>query len=1220
MVSKSYTKYIIVLITIISLVLTFSTPGLTQIFPGWGNQEPPGGTGNTWPPNPHGNGTFIRQDPMPENLKDITIFSSNKNGIKLKVEFPDAFDYELAQSPEGKKYRRYKASSEFNVIGNIGEPEILNRVFSLQIPKDAVNIQIKSVKQYFKDIKNENIDLYPIPEIVFEEDPAGLTGSKEVFTINEDLYQKDQIFPETEAQIVEEAFKHDMHLIRLAIPVMIYNPKSAITQEIKAVDLTVTYDTQIKRNAIIIDTQKDPFHKVFNATVPNYTYEKAQEKINKNKGEVREIRGNDLVNPGYNYHPDYLVIAAKLFDFDENEEAHEQLMNWANHRSGEQGGDHKIAIAYVDEIHLAYSQPIIEESIKEFTKMVYEKWRTLENSPDLKFLLLVGDADQGGEGLSWFLPTWGSYTDYAGDNDYAWLIGDDTLNDIMIGRLPAKNKEELKTMVDKIIGFETNPPQGENHYGTRTLMLYGDLYTKEVVPDEVRTNTRELLLSEKQELDEFHTNYLEDLPDFKYDSATVTGILNDDNKGALFVGYHAHGSPGGWGPNVNVFNLTNIEQLPVVVLAQTCSSAQFDLEDSDCYGEQWIKHKEGGSVCYWGSTRLATRNPQVHTDFYFAVFKSQMTILGSGIDLVRERFSMSSADLQRKIFNLLGDPAINFSTYIGESTKPDLSQIETIASPEYPSSYNQNMTVSSSFKNNSDHALNNILVKLYSIESNEKYDVANWTCSLPAQGYEDIDSSWSYLAESSRHFMTWPDPNDTLDELSEFNNWLNSDIQYYPIYVDTNNNTGIEYGTKQEPFKKISSGVAHAFENDLIGDDDCRPDPWKAVEIHLNDGVYGDGSVIDVGSIILKSEHGAEKTIVRDSLQITGSSYHVEGITFRGNGQDSAIQIRQTKNTSQNHDMHLLLRNIFKGWDGYAIDIDQQEFPHPFPQTCHTLQNNIFHNNFGTIYANAKQNVQLFITNNTFTHNENNFFLVSPFPLEGGTIPREINLSVKNNIMWNSGETGGAGAFPERIVFFYKDYNDIDDGTFWDVFGLNSTNINADPKFKNPNQLDFHLNSTSPCINAGDHDSSFRDPDGSYNDMGAYGGPEAIIRPIRILNPFQGQTLYAPGTNPPFQFDLNIHWNAYLLGPQDLVDIEIYHLEYEIAAPDKGGNTYYYNHKKVVDLDVLLENSGTYTTNIEQAIPTQTYWLKITNHENPEEFEKINFKISSETQSIHNNR
>jgi hypothetical protein len=59
-------------------------------------------------------------------------------------------------------------------------------------------------------------------------------------------------------------------------------------------------------------------------------------------------------------------------------------------------------------------------------------------------------------------------------------------------------------------------------------------------------------------------------------------------------------------------------------------------------------------------------------------------------------------------------------------------------------------------------------------------------------------------------------------------------------------------------------------------------------------------------------------------------------------------------------------------------------------------------------------------------------------------------------------------------------------GSTW--LAADITNISGDPTFENPRSGNFRLRWGSPCINSGNPDPVFNDPDGSRNDMGAYGG------------------------------------------------------------------------------------------------------------------------------------
>jgi len=102
-----------------------------------------------------------------------------------------------------------------------------------------------------------------------------------------------------------------------------------------------------------------------------------------------------------------------------------------------------------------------------------------------------------------------------------------------------------------------------------------------------------------------------------------------------------------------------------------------------------------------------------------------------------------------------------------------------------------------------------------------------------------------------------------------------------------------------------------------------------------------------------------------------------------------------------------------------------------------------------------------------------------------------------NCILWNNAT--------EEFYLIYGStvtvtYSDITDG--WTGEG----NIDEDPLFEDPTYGDFHLTEYSPCIDAGNPDPVYYDPEDptnpSYalypamgtiiNDMGAYGGPNAI--------------------------------------------------------------------------------------------------------------------------------
>ncbi len=94
-----------------------------------------------------------------------------------------------------------------------------------------------------------------------------------------------------------------------------------------------------------------------------------------------------------------------------------------------------------------------------------------------------------------------------------------------------------------------------------------------------------------------------------------------------------------------------------------------------------------------------------------------------------------------------------------------------------------------------------------------------------------------------------------------------------------------------------------------------------------------------------------------------------------------------------------------------------------------------------------------------------------------------------NNIISNNGGTG--------IYFYYFDssyrsYNNSYANKDGDYPSANTGDISVDPSFIDPFKGIYTLQSTSLCKNTGRPGSADADPDGSRNDMGAFGGPDAV--------------------------------------------------------------------------------------------------------------------------------
>jgi len=113
------------------------------------------------------------------------------------------------------------------------------------------------------------------------------------------------------------------------------------------------------------------------------------------------------------------------------------------------------------------------------------------------------------------------------------------------------------------------------------------------------------------------------------------------------------------------------------------------------------------------------------------------------------------------------------------------------------------------------------------------------------------------------------------------------------------------------------------------------------------------------------------------------------------------------------------------------------------------------------------------VSQNGYNNWESGYFVTYG---EGGIYNQQSIINIVNSIVFNN-------SYYEINALLAAEYSDILGS--W----VGTGNIDAAPLFINPQNGDYHLQSGSPCIDAGNPASEYNDADGSINDMGAYGGP-----------------------------------------------------------------------------------------------------------------------------------
>jgi len=161
----------------------------------------------------------------------------------------------------------------------------------------------------------------------------------------------------------------------------------------------------------------------------------------------------------------------------------------------------------------------------------------------------------------------------------------------------------------------------------------------------------------------------------------------------------------------------------------------------------------------------------------------------------------------------------------------------------------------------------------------------------------------------------------------------------------------------------------------------------------------------------------------------------------------------------------------------------------------------------GAIHSNgisASSSDSLIILNNVIYQN-----------MTGISLSNNGTAVIKNNIICHHSGDRGKGIWCTGDWAADVSYNDFWDNTAdCEGFSPGVGILYENPLFVNPEAGDFHLQPTSPCIDAGDPAPQYRDLDGSRNDMGVYGGPYALPEGSLFRPPVGmtlGDTSAAPG-------------------------------------------------------------------------------------------------------------
>lgn len=365
--------------------------------------------------------------------------------------------------------------------------------------------------------------------------------------IKGEIYEKDSFFPKDIAKLREPYILRDLRGQSIDVYPVQYNPASKTLRFYQEITVEITYIdslgvNELKRNEPEIYVDRE-FSEIYRDVFLNFN----------------ESKYNPLEEEG-----ELLVIT-----FDDFEESITPFVNW------------KRTIGRKTEIVKKSQIGSTSEDIKEFITDYY-----YNSGKKLAYVLLVGDAPQ--------IPT--MYIEGSGDSDnaYGYIEGNDSYNEVFVGRFSAENKAHVETQVKKVIHYEKdlgesdvwlklglgvsrNEGEGNGHLGE------ADYQHIDFIRDTLLNYTYNTVYQE----------YDGDVPGINNTNASL--ISQRINSGVGVINYCNHGAVSGWSvANYNISNvsaLSNVGKLPIV-WAVACVNGDF--VNNFCFAEAWLRATSNG--------------------------------------------------------------------------------------------------------------------------------------------------------------------------------------------------------------------------------------------------------------------------------------------------------------------------------------------------------------------------------------------------------------------------------------------------------------------------------------------------------------------------------------------------------------------------------------------------------------------------------------------------
>ncbi len=381
---------------------------------------------------------------------------------------------------------------------------------------------------------------------------------------------------------------------------------------------------------------------------------------------------------------DYIIITHNHFIQD--------VQPLVDHRS-QQGLRTKVVD--VQNIYDEFNHGILNpEAIRAFLNYAYHNWQ----SPAPTYVLLIGDTNINIKNEPNFVPTMQvqipGYGSSASDHQFVTFRGEDSFPDMLIGRMPANNRVDLRIFIERTINYETSSSVGSWH--KRLLMLAGSDLRFHWQTDQLISHNQ---LGGRYETQRIYAPHTDEpiLSDDNIITPIGRRVIDGFNEGASIVNYIGHGGGGRWASSRMLDfadpeqNLINISQLPFVI-SMTCYTGSFE-GNKNSLAEELLRSENGGAIAIIAATSIGLLDGDyyLNAEIFDVIFNKQIHNFGAILAQAKTQFLINTPrflDLA-EVFTLFGDPAtrlkipsntIQVTTGISADQGQNVSQGDTFLS------------------------------------------------------------------------------------------------------------------------------------------------------------------------------------------------------------------------------------------------------------------------------------------------------------------------------------------------------------------------------------------------------------------------------------------------------------------------------------------------------------------------------------------------------------